>query len=85
MGKAKWILPVTLLLAGGILGYARWVYQRTEGIYTGISAERIKYAHISDADRDRMTCLGAHGRKDLAEGHPRSFCVPIYKKEGLLR
>ena len=63
--RCRWLLlPLALLMAG--LGYWSWVVQRTEGTYTGISLERMRYAHLSDHQRLRMTCLGAHGRLDAA-------------------
>jgi hypothetical protein len=54
-------------------------------MHTGISFNRIKYAHLSEAKRERMACLSAHGMKDLAVGYPKEFCIPIYKREGLMR
>jgi hypothetical protein len=85
MAMPKWIAPATILLAGGLLGYIEWVHQCRVGVYRALSFERIRYAHVSDEDRDRMTCLGAHGRKDLGEGQPRSLYIPIYKTQGLMR
>lgn len=79
----RWLLiPVALLVAG--VGYAIWVVQRTEGLYTGVSLERLRYAHLSDTQRLQMTCLGAHGRQDAAQGHPRDFCRPFLREAGLL-
>jgi hypothetical protein len=66
------------------MGYWAWVVQRTEDVYTGVSLERLRYAHLSDTQRLRMTCLGAHGRLDAARGHPRDFCRPFLREAGLL-
>jgi len=73
---------VTLVAVG--LSYSRWVRLRTENLYTGLSIERLRYAHLSDVQRLRMTCLGAHGRLDATKGHPRKFCRPFLKEAGLL-
>jgi hypothetical protein len=63
-----------LILASSVL-YGVWVYQRTDGYFVGLSWARIRWAHMSDEQRDRATCLGAHGSQDAREGHPRSFCM----------
>ena len=76
------VIPLALLAAG--LGYGAWVAQRNDGVYTGISLERLRYAQLSDQQRLRMTCLGAHGRQDAAQGHPRDFCLPFLKEAGLM-
>jgi len=81
--KRRWLLiPLALLAAG--LGYGAWVVQRTEGYFTGVSLERLRYAHLSDQQRMRMTCLGAHALHDAAQGHPRDFCRPFLREAGLL-
>jgi hypothetical protein len=76
-------MSLAVLLTTGA-GYWSWVVQRTEGIYTGLSLERMRYAHLSEEQRLRMTCLGSHGRLDAARGHPRGFCVRFLKEAGLL-
>ena len=81
--RRRWLLPPLAMLMSA-LGYWAWVVNRTEGIYTGLSLERVRYAHLSDAQRLRMTCLGAHGRQDAAEGHPRVVCLPFLREAGLL-
>lgn len=81
--RSRWLLiPLALLAAG--LGYGSWVSQRTKGYYTGISLERLRYAHLSEQQRLRMACLGAHGRLDAAQGHPRDFCLPFLREASLL-
>lgn len=79
----RWLLGAVILTAAGV-GYGAWVRQRTEGYYIGLSLERLRHAHTSDRQRLRMACLGAHGRLDAAQGHPRQFCVPLLKEAGLL-
>lgn len=75
----RWLLiPLALLAAG--FGYGAWVVQRTEDVYTGVSLERLRYAHLSDIKRLQITCLGAHGLQDAAEGHPRDFCRPFLRE-----
>lgn len=81
--RRRWLLILLALLAAGI-SYGAWVVKRTEGIYTGFSVERLRYAHLSDSQRLRMACLGAHGRLDAARGHPRDFCRPFLREAGLL-
>ena len=81
--RRRWLLIPLILSAAG-MGYWAWVVQRTEDVYTGVSLERLRYAHISDSQRLRMACLGAHGRLDAARGHPRDFCRPFLREAGLL-
>jgi hypothetical protein len=81
--RRRWLLIPLIFSAAG-MGYWAWVVQRTEDVYTGVSLERLRYAHFSDTPRLRMTCLGAHGRLDAARGHPRAFCVPFHREAGLL-
>lgn len=81
--RRRWLLPPLAVLMAG-LGYWAWVMNRTEGIYTGLSPERVRYAHLSDEERLRMTCLGARAQLDAAKGHPRDFCLPFLKEAGLL-
>jgi hypothetical protein len=81
--RRRWLL-IPLILSGAGMGYWAWVVQRTEDVYTGVSLERLRYAHLSDTQRLRMTCLGAHGRLDAARGHPRDFCRPFLREAGLL-
>ena len=66
------------------MGYWAWVVQRTVGVYTGVSLERLRYAHLSDTQRLRMTCLGARGHLDVARGHPRDVCRPFLRESALL-
>lgn len=68
---------ISILMAIGISSltlYGAWIYQRTEGYFVGVSWSRLRWAHMSDEQRDRATCLGAHGQQDAAEKHPRDFC-----------
>lgn len=81
--KPYWIVISLTLLATG-LSYEAWVVKRTGGVYTGVSLERLRYAHLSDQQRLQMTCLGAHGRQDATLGHPRDFCQPFLKEAGLI-
>ena len=81
--RRRWLL-IPLILSGACMGYWAWVVQRTEDVYTGVSLERLRYAHISDSQHLRMACLGAHGRQDAAQGHPRDFCSPFLREAGLL-
>ena len=81
--RRRWLL-IPLILSGAGMGYWAWVVQRTEGVYTGVSLERLHYAHLSDTHRLRMTCLGARGRLDAARGHPRDVCRPFLREAGLL-
>lgn len=81
--RRLWLLPPLAVLMGG-LGYCAWVVNRTEGTYTRLSQERVRYAHLSDVERLQMTCLGAHGRLDASKGHPSDFCLPFLKEKGLL-
>lgn len=81
--RRRWLLIFLALLATG-LGYGAWVVQRTEGVYTGVSLERLRYAHLSEQQRLRMTCLGAHGLQDAAQGHPRDVCRPFLREAELL-
>ena len=81
--RRRWLLIPLILSAAG-MGYWAWVVQRTEDVYTGVSLERLRNAHISDSQRLRMACLGAHGRLDAARGHPRDFCRPFLREAGLL-
>lgn len=76
------LIPLALLIAE--VGYWVWVVLRTEGYYTGVSLDRLRYAHLSDTHRLRMACLGAHGRLDAAHGHPMGFCRPFLREAGLL-
>ena len=80
--KRGFAITATLVAAG--LGYCTWARLRTENVYTGFSIERLRYAHFSDNERLRMTCLGAHGRLDAIKGHPREFCRQFLKEAGLL-
>jgi hypothetical protein len=82
--RRRWLL-IPLILSGAGMGYWAWVVQRTEDVYTGVSLERLRYAHLGDTQRLRMTCLGARGRLDAARGHPRDFCVPFLREAGLLQ
>ncbi|MCP9913342.1 hypothetical protein KBZ07_07965 [Cyanobium sp. BA20m-14] len=81
--RRRWLL-IPVILSGACMGYWAWLVQRTEDVYTGVSLERLRYAHLSDTQRRRMTCFGAHGRLDAARGHPRDFCRPFLREAGLL-
>ena len=81
--RRRWLLIPLILSAAG-MGYWAWVVQRTEDVYTGVSVERLRYAHISDSQRLRMAWLGGHGRQDAAQGQPRDFCSPFLREAGLL-
>jgi len=70
-----------LILIG--VGYWVWVVHRTEGIYTGISLERLRYAHMSDQQRLRLTCLGARAALDAARGHARDHCLQFLQEANL--
>ena len=37
----------------------------------------MRWAYLDDLQRQRSTCLGAHGVQDALQGHPRDFCVPF--------
>jgi hypothetical protein len=68
---------IYILTAIGVLSltlYGMWIYQRTDGYFVGLSWARIRWAHMRDEERERATCLGAHGQKDAVERHPREFC-----------
>ena len=58
--------------------------QSTEDVYTEVSLERLGYANLSDTQRLRMTCIGAHCRQDAAQGHPRDLCVLFLNEAGLM-
>ena len=81
--RRRWSL-IRLILAGAGMGYWAWVRPRAEGVYPGVSLERLRYALLSDEQRLRMTCLGSQGRQDAAQGHPRDFCVPFLNEAGLM-
>lgn len=81
--RRRWLL-IPLILLGAGMGYWAWVVQRTEDVYTGVSLERLRYAHLSVTQRLQMTCIGAHGRLDAARGNPRNFCRPFLRKAGQL-
>lgn len=81
--KLRWLLlPLIFATAGA--GYGTWVLQRTEGIYAGLSIERLRYAHLNDQQRLELSCLGAHARIDAARGHAIPACRSILKQAGLL-
>lgn len=74
---------ITVSLVGAVICYSTWVQLRTKNVYTGVSIERLRYAHLSDNERLGMTCLSAHGRLDATQGHPREFCRPFLAEVGL--
>jgi tRNA(Arg) A34 adenosine deaminase TadA len=81
----KRAFAITVTLVGAVFCYGTWVWLRTRNVYTGFSIERVRYSHLSDDERLRMTCLSAHGRLDAAQGNPREFCRPFHKEDVLLR
>ena len=62
------------------VGYWRWVESRTQDVFVGVSPERVRWAQMTDKQRDAATCMGAHGMKDALEGHAPDFCRPYLKQ-----
>ena len=67
----------------GLAAYAGWVFFQTNGIYTGFSIQRIRFAHLSPTQRHKQMCLGARAIKDALNGNVRSDCIFSLRKAGI--
>lgn len=67
------------LLSTGAIGYWLWVCYQTQGIYTGFSLQRIRFAHMTEIQRLEQACNSAHALSDLAAGHSAWFCRKVVK------